>query len=98
MTEGSIKKTVKAEAIQAPIEIMTPAQCPLCGNNNFCIQVTGVGCGKNDEQCWCFNTEISFPKALLERIPDDLKGQACICEGCARAGESIFDVKNHHDG
>ena len=56
----------------------TPAPdtvCPLCGETNEC----GTAAGKSD--CWCFSAVI--PSDVLERIPADLRGRACICAKCA---------------
>ncbi|WP_053981081.1 cysteine-rich CWC family protein [Marinagarivorans algicola] len=65
----------------------TPSQCPLCGNNNHCAQMTEVACGKNDASCWCFNPELKFSTALLLQVPnanDFGQPQACICEVCVK--------------
>lgn len=46
--------------------------CPLCGEDNNCQHGQG--------NCWCESLE--FPKGLLDMIPDDKKGKACICRSC----------------
>lgn len=33
--------------------------------------------------CWCM--EASIPAALLERVPPELGGLACICKACVEA-------------
>ncbi|MED4601338.1 cysteine-rich CWC family protein [Paenibacillus validus] len=57
-------------------------QCPLCGADNGCSYVQG----KPIEACWCWKELV--PKTLLERIPDERKGKACVCRPCVNAGES----------
>jgi len=50
--------------------------CPLCGKDNRCGLL-----GQNPtEPCWC--TQEVFPSKLLERVPEDSKGKACICREC----------------
>lgn len=46
--------------------------CPLCGQDN--------NCHSRSEECWCFHMEI--PKSLLDLIPEDKKGESCICRSC----------------
>ncbi|QLF92210.1 cysteine-rich CWC family protein [Pseudomonas sp. ABC1] len=53
------------------------SRCPLCGQSNTC-DPTG--------DCWCFHTPIE--RQALERIPQSLRGQACLCPACAKAAES----------
>jgi len=51
--------------------------CPICGEDNNCQH------GKDgQERCWCM--EVSFPKHILDMIPDDKKGKACICLSCLK--------------
>ncbi|MEK5255621.1 MULTISPECIES: cysteine-rich CWC family protein [unclassified Paenibacillus] len=49
--------------------------CPLCKELNYC--------GADSGGCWCFHTEI--PAELLERVPLELRGKACICQRCVEA-------------
>ncbi|NRB39240.1 MAG: cysteine-rich CWC family protein [Pseudomonadales bacterium] len=56
--------------------------CPLCGENNACVNVS---CGDTEKTCWCKNPEISFPASLLDKIGKDATGKACICQACAIA-------------
>lgn len=46
--------------------------CPLCGQDN--------NCQHDHIKCWC--TTAKFPKHVLEMVPDDKKGKACICKSC----------------
>lgn len=54
----------------------SPTHCPLCGQPNRC------GLAEGSSQCWCFDIDID--PAVLEAIPDEAKGEVCICEACAR--------------
>lgn len=54
-------------------------RCPLCGAANACA----VAEGKGEGRCWCFEREI--PADVLERVPADLRGKACVCRTCATA-------------
>jgi hypothetical protein len=46
--------------------------CPLCGQYNNCQHGQGA--------CWC--DAVKFPKNILDLIPSDKKGKACICKSC----------------
>ncbi|MGE0451270.1 MAG: cysteine-rich CWC family protein [Vicinamibacterales bacterium] len=65
-----------------------PARCPLCGEDNRC------GMAKGDRTCWCASRQI--PAEALQRVPEPLKGVACLCERCATARidppESLADT------
>nr|WP_276536672.1 cysteine-rich CWC family protein [Tissierella carlieri] len=45
--------------------------CPICGKNNNC---------RHSKECWCHN--VIIPKGILDIIPEDKKGKACICKSC----------------
>ncbi len=69
--------------------------CPLCHKHNACVN---LGCADVEQTCWCNNPEISFPKGLLEKLPKEKRGQACICQACALAYQkehnaSFYPVK-----
>ncbi len=53
----------------------TVSRCPLCGQPNEC----GMAAGQSS--CWCFETQI--PPEVLERVPPELRGVACVCKACA---------------
>lgn len=66
-----------------PVEssvLVDPLICPLCQKSNACVNVSSEG---NAETCWCNDPEIKFPQKLLEQVPTDAKGLACICRACA---------------
>jgi hypothetical protein len=53
-------------------------RCPLCGQPNDCAREKG----QNKKDCWCvFET---FSADILELVPEDKKGKACICRACLR--------------
>jgi hypothetical protein len=51
--------------------------CPLCNQPNEC-GIKAVQEGQAD--CWCFH--VSMPKELLEQLPAEHRGKACICRSC----------------
>lgn len=57
-----------------------PNLCPLCNLDNRCGNLTDCG-----DDCWCTSPDISFTNKLLNKVPDELKGKACICKACALA-------------
>lgn len=61
---------------------MDSQRCPLCGKANQC----SVAAGRNDEPCWCFDTQID--PAALERLSPEQRDQACLCPTCAGALEA----------
>jgi hypothetical protein len=62
------KKTIGNEQIDEAI-------CPLCGGDNRCGYLANPHAGT----CWCVH---DFPKEIVERVPEHLKGKACICPEC----------------
>jgi len=52
-----------------------PSICPLCGRPNDC----GMAAGKSD--CWC--RYVTIPHEVLDRIPPEKSGKACVCRACA---------------
>lgn len=61
--------------------IIDPLLCPLCQQQNRC---ENLGDKDTNKTCWCNNPDIKFPKALLDQVPKDKKGKACICQNCAK--------------
>lgn len=45
--------------------------CPICGQDNGCML---------SKDCWCYSVKV--PRALLDTLPEDKKGVACICKSC----------------
>jgi len=52
--------------------------CPLCGEPNECA---AAKFGTFDVECWCANAKVS--EAALARVPEALRGKACLCALCA---------------
>jgi hypothetical protein len=50
--------------------------CPLCNNLNLC------GISDTTTPCWCMVENV--PKALINQVPDEKKGKACICQACIK--------------
>ncbi len=46
--------------------------CPICGMDNQCQH--------GEATCWC--TTAVIPKHVLDMVPDELKGKACVCKSC----------------
>ena len=57
-----------------------PCRCPLCGQPNDCGIVAGAA------TCWCCETAI--PAEVLEKIPPEARGIACVCKTCATGRRS----------
>ncbi len=52
-----------------------PTRCPLCGEDNDCRMARG------DSTCWCVSMQV--PKEVLDRVPLEAQGVACVCRFCA---------------
>ncbi|MDD2178739.1 cysteine-rich CWC family protein [Acidovorax sp. D2M1] len=50
--------------------------CPLCGQPNQCA----IAAGRPAESCWCMTQAID--PAALAALPDEARGQVCICAAC----------------
>lgn len=64
-----------ADATPAEESPVDPSRCPLCGDDNACGALSGVG------TCWCFSVPI--PDEVIARIPPALRHVTCLCERCA---------------
>jgi Cysteine-rich CWC len=60
-----------------------PARCPLCGEPNRCAMELERETGQKQGPCWCVGA--TFSTELLQRLPAEAAGQACICTRCAAA-------------
>jgi len=72
--------------LRAPAGIHTssrpdPARCPLCGAGNGCAMEAARASGETQAPCWC--TEVDFRREVLEQLPPQSRGLACICRVCA---------------
>ena len=61
--------------------ILDAARCPLCGQVNQCALEVERVTGLKQPPCWC--TQVDFNREVLERLPPEARGQACICQACA---------------
>ena len=61
-----------------------PSRCPLCGQPNQCAMEVERATGAKQPPCWC--TGLDFSGELLEKLPAESRGKACICNACAAAG------------
>jgi hypothetical protein len=59
-----------------------PLCCPLCGKPNSCAMEREKTTGQPQGPCWC--TQVDFTPGVLERIPTQARGMACLCIDCAR--------------
>jgi hypothetical protein len=64
-------------------------RCPLCGETNEC----GIAAGQST--CWCFST--SIPADVLERIPEEARGTACVCAKCAATSSPQAMAPSRHE-
>jgi hypothetical protein len=60
--------------------------CPLCGKANQCAMEIEQATGVKQAPCWC--TRVDFIGELLQQVPEESQGTACICATCQEA--SIF--------
>jgi len=64
-------------SLDAPFDA---TRCPLCGADNRCAMEIERATGQPQAPCWCVSE--SFDPALLDRIPAEARGQACVCSAC----------------
>lgn len=62
-----------------------PKRCPICGRPNRCAMAEGKSA------CWCFHQKV--PESVLDGVPAELRGLACVCEACATGKRSPEDLK-----
>ncbi|SFP84554.1 cysteine-rich CWC family protein [Variovorax sp. 770b2] len=66
--------------ITAPAAI-DATRCPLCGASNRCAMEVERETGQAQPPCWCM--QVDFSNAPLARLPESMRGLACICARCA---------------
>jgi hypothetical protein len=59
---------------------LDPTRCPLCGGDNRCAMERQKATGQAQPPCWCVSQ--TFSAELLERLPAEAQGKACICGNC----------------
>jgi len=64
-----------------------PQYCPLCAQPNQCAMEMERSTGMKQPACWCTSPTFSsaFTPALLDQVPLQAKGRACICATCVLA-------------
>ncbi|HXD43020.1 MAG TPA: cysteine-rich CWC family protein [Ramlibacter sp.] len=63
--------------------LRAPERCPLCGQPNQCAMEVERATGARQPPCWC--TRATFTEELLQQVPADARGHACICAACAQS-------------
>ncbi|RZL87225.1 MAG: hypothetical protein EOP82_27325 [Variovorax sp.] len=71
-----------------------PSRCPLCGEVNRCAMEVERETGQPQPPCWCMQTDVNFGPALLDRLPADTRGLACICARCATAATATASLQD----
>ena len=61
--------------------VLDPTVCPVCGQPNRCAMEVERETGVAQGPCWC--TQVDFSRELLEGLPAEARGKACICQACA---------------
>jgi hypothetical protein len=54
--------------------------CPACGGANACAV---AATGRFDTPCWC--SSVVIDPAVIEKLPEQQRGKACLCARCAGA-------------
>jgi hypothetical protein len=57
-----------------------PSLCPLCGRPNECAALRG------ESECWC--KTVVVPQDVMDRVPMEARGVACVCRECAQVRSS----------
>ena len=60
-----------------------PTLCPICQEPNFCAMETAKASGTKPQRCWCMDAVIT--PEVMDLVPDQAKGKACVCAKCASA-------------
>jgi hypothetical protein len=68
------------------MEALANTNCPLCGRPNLCAPAAS---GTLSSPCWC--TQVVVDRSVLSRIPEEQRGQACICARCAAGNTGAND-------
>ncbi len=63
---------------EAPPSPLPHSTCPLCGAANHCAPASA---GTFAVACWCTGASISAES--LSRVPEAMRGKACLCPSCA---------------
>ncbi|GAA6173319.1 hypothetical protein NBRC116592_29890 [Colwellia sp. KU-HH00111] len=68
-------------------EMINASLCPICQQDNNCGETLACGTGACNTAavCWCNSDEVQFSAQVLNKVPDNAKGKACICKRCVAA-------------
>lgn len=58
-----------------------PTRCPICHEPNVCAMEVAKASGTKPGRCWCFDAV--FVAEVMNQVPNEAKGRACICAKCA---------------
>ena len=74
----------EADATPDPRALYPSDHCPLCGGDNQCAMAAAGSDNASSTcaSCWCQQAQI--PTDVLNCIPAQARGVACICAACAR--------------
>ena len=61
--------------------VIDVSRCPLCGESNRCAMEVERETGEAQPPCWCMQAD--FSNAPLAKLPESMRGLACICARCA---------------
>jgi hypothetical protein len=67
-----------------------PSRCPICGQPNDCAVVAQNG---HKGPCWCHT--IKIPHEILQLVPEEARGKACLCRRCATGGAYAYAAGLH---
>ncbi len=62
-----------------------PNACPLCGQPNQCAMEVERTTGIPQGPCWC--NQATFSQTLLDKVPDEARGKACVCAACTKKAD-----------
>ena len=65
----------------ASAAVIDVSRCPLCGESNRCAMEVERETGEVQPPCWCM--QVDFSNAPLAKLPESMRGLACICARCA---------------
>lgn len=74
---GLLRAAQAGSAEHEPLQV-DASRCPVCGGDNRCAMAAG-----ERGPCWC--ASVSIDSAALARVPEALRGAACLCPACARS-------------
>lgn len=63
-----------------PLRPLKSDACPICGGPNGCA---ASACGSFEVDCWC--AAVRIDEAVLARVPEALRGRACVCRRCIQS-------------